>query len=268
MIEIFKAEKAQDKEYELRFWKDWCNRYGYYAAFERSEYEQILVETGITEESPPSRLLELACGSGAYTRDLAKHFNSIVAIDLSPDLIAAAKEYAQIGNVTYLVGDMEHLDFADESFDVIFVGGGFHHCHLILDRVIAECNRVLVNGGRIYLCEPAITNIQNMLTFYFALDASQNECALSPKGLRKRFLRHGFTDFAWHYITNPINVFPPNYDTTLQRSATLLRLIKCKMAWPFAAFYYAFIHQSRLAEYLPPRFFVASATKMGGDQCY
>jgi SAM-dependent methyltransferase len=62
-------------------------------------------------------LLELCCGNGLVTFELASLVKSITAIDFSVHLIDAAKKNKQLPNVTYLYGDVKKplINFLNES---------------------------------------------------------------------------------------------------------------------------------------------------------
>jgi magnesium-protoporphyrin O-methyltransferase len=68
-----------------------------------------------------ARLLDAGCGTGALAREAAQRGADVVAIDLSPKLVAAARELAPLsrgrGSVTYRVGDMR--DKALGRFDYV-----------------------------------------------------------------------------------------------------------------------------------------------------
>jgi len=65
-------------------------------------------------------VLEIGCGSGAFSQLLLKKFPSIklTAIDFSEVAIETAKKAGH--GIQFAVGDAEKLDFPDQSFDFIF----------------------------------------------------------------------------------------------------------------------------------------------------
>ncbi len=48
-------------------------------------------------------VLELACGTGLWTRRLAENNRRIVAVDASPEVIAINRERDEFGNVEYYI---------------------------------------------------------------------------------------------------------------------------------------------------------------------
>lgn len=69
----------------------------------------------------PARLLEIAAGSGAVTRHLARLLTGsadIVATDVSPDMLAVARLDSDLP-VTWMPADAHALPFGDGAFDVV-----------------------------------------------------------------------------------------------------------------------------------------------------
>lgn len=69
---------------------------------------------------PPQRILEVACGTGTFTKQLAETFpeTKIIATDLSPAYIRYAKRrFKSYNNIDFRVANAEELPFESESFD-------------------------------------------------------------------------------------------------------------------------------------------------------
>jgi SAM-dependent methyltransferase len=75
---------------------------------------------------PGQRILDVGCGCGETTIDLARRAGgagSIIGIDLSAPLIEAARKLAQeagVSNVRFETADAQTYPFAAESFDLVF----------------------------------------------------------------------------------------------------------------------------------------------------
>jgi SAM-dependent methyltransferase len=98
-----------------------------------------------------ARLLDVGCGPGTITVDLAARAGEVVAIDAAEDILGQARAEAEQrgqANVTFQPGDVYHLDFPDGSFDVV-------HAHQVLQHLsdpaaaLAEMRRVCRPGGLI-----------------------------------------------------------------------------------------------------------------------
>jgi SAM-dependent methyltransferase len=92
-----------------------------------SSYDEFVGVSRIHRVAIPSMLrlcaegnsvLDVACGQGALTRELARRFPMVVGVDRSAELIGIARERGGAPHVRYLTGDAEALSsFFDASFD-------------------------------------------------------------------------------------------------------------------------------------------------------
>jgi ubiquinone/menaquinone biosynthesis C-methylase UbiE len=141
------------------------------------------------------KVLELGCGTGYLTRELAATGASITAIDISPDLLAAARRECAAANIHFELQNAYDLTFPGASFDSI-VGSSVLH-HLEIDAALAQVYRVLRPGGTIRFTEPNMLNpqiaIQKNVSFLKRkLGDSPDETAFSRWPLRRRLERAGF----------------------------------------------------------------------------
>jgi SAM-dependent methyltransferase len=101
---------------------------------------------------PGMTLLDVGCGPGTITADLAKLVSPgrVVALDYAEGILAQARATAAEQGVAdrteFVTGDVHALDFPDDSFDVV-------HAHQVLQhvgdpvRALAEMRRVCKPGG-------------------------------------------------------------------------------------------------------------------------
>jgi SAM-dependent methyltransferase len=106
---------------------------------------------GMLSLRPGDRVLDLACGAGASAIHLAERFGiEPVGIDFSSATVDRARAAAVTAGIAaeFVVGDAEHLDFEDGSFDVVICECSF--C-VFPDKaaVSSEIARVLRPGGRV-----------------------------------------------------------------------------------------------------------------------
>lgn len=103
-------------------------------------------------------VLEIGCGTGLFTAELAKTGNRITAIDISADLLTLARRRVTVENVTFSRENAYVTTFADCSFDRI-VGSSCLH-HLDVDQALNEFYRLLKPGGALMFTEPNMLNPQ------------------------------------------------------------------------------------------------------------
>jgi arsenite methyltransferase len=141
--------------------------------FERSDWIYILCREKIFRNDtrrmitalwpntgPPagSRLVELGCGPGFYSRKLARVFPEIevLGLDRSRQQLEYAREKAAatgLNNCRFKRGDVLDVSCPGASFDYLIASRLF----TVLaepERAVAEMFRVLKGGGRCFIAEP------------------------------------------------------------------------------------------------------------------
>jgi ubiquinone/menaquinone biosynthesis C-methylase UbiE len=95
------------------------------------------------------RVLDVACGPGIVTVELARTARDVVALDLTPEMLNKARERcgkAARANVCFEEGTASALPFDDASFDAVVTRLSFHH-FTEPRTVLAEMHRVLKPSG-------------------------------------------------------------------------------------------------------------------------
>jgi len=93
-------------------------------------------------------VLDVGCGTGNYTIELAKRGADVVGVDSSEEMLIWARQKAQGERlkVNFQVADALNLPFPDESFDLILSNGLL--CFLKEpEKALMEMHRVLKPGG-------------------------------------------------------------------------------------------------------------------------
>jgi arsenite methyltransferase len=107
---------------------------------------------------PGTRVIELGCGPGFYSAQLAKRFPTmfVTGVDRSANQLTWARERAvalRLHNCSFARVNVLNLPFTDGQFDVLIASRLF----TILpdrDRAVTEMYRVLKSGGRCFVAEP------------------------------------------------------------------------------------------------------------------
>jgi SAM-dependent methyltransferase len=92
------------------------------------------------------KALDLGCGTGELTRELALRCQSVTGVDASGGMIAEASKRNWGLNIEYVEGDAEaYLRGRRAEFDLITSVAAFHHMDEA--RMLALCKEALVPGG-------------------------------------------------------------------------------------------------------------------------
>ncbi|XP_054643640.1 putative methyltransferase DDB_G0268948 [Dunckerocampus dactyliophorus] len=114
---------------------------------------------------PLELAVDVGCGSGQGTVQLAKYFASVVGTDVSPAQLQVALEHAKEPNITYRQCVAEELPFADGSVDLITAMSAFHWFDR--QRFLQEVHRVLKPHGCLAL-----------LNYTIEMELSYRDCCL------------------------------------------------------------------------------------------
>ena len=100
-------------------------------------------------------VLEIGCGDGKRSREVAGSSKSWIGIDPDPVGIREASQYDLPENTKFLQGNAEALGWPDFTFDVVMFTLSLHHIDLdIMPAAIDEAVRVLRPGGVVIFLEP------------------------------------------------------------------------------------------------------------------
>jgi SAM-dependent methyltransferase len=97
-----------------------------------------------------SSVLDVGCGPGTITADLAERVmpGSVVGIDTSAEVVAAAVRDHTASNLSFRTADVYALEYPDASFDLV-------HAHQVLQHLadpaaaLVEMRRVCRRGGTV-----------------------------------------------------------------------------------------------------------------------
>jgi SAM-dependent methyltransferase len=165
---------------------------------------------------PGMRVLEIGCGTGNFTELFVKSGCKILAVDISPDLLAKAKD-RKIPSDQVQFMEMRFEDAgAMGPFDAV-IGSSILH-HLDVPVALAKILNSLRGGGRIAFAEPNLLNPQVYLERRLSRSklfsyVSPDETAFVRSKLYSLLEQRGFTDilitpFDWLHPATPKPLIP------------------------------------------------------------
>jgi SAM-dependent methyltransferase len=112
-------------------------------------YEDLAAAAGLR---PGSRILEIGCGTGQATVELARRGYRVVAVELGAEMASVARRnLAQFPDVEVIVAAFEEWPLPEERFDAVFCATAFHW----LDPEVATVKpvRALRSGGTVAIVD-------------------------------------------------------------------------------------------------------------------
>jgi SAM-dependent methyltransferase len=99
-----------------------------------------------------SQALEIGCGTGDFSRLIARRFDQVLALDLSPQMIRLAQEHTPTpANIEWQVADALTYDLPPAYFDGIVSIATLHH--LPLAQILLKMREALAPGGTLLVLD-------------------------------------------------------------------------------------------------------------------
>ena len=97
------------------------------------------------------RVLDVGCGEGSRMATLSTNFNECYGVDLNKTAVNLAKKIYP--HLKFTMGNVENLEFEDESFDLVYSAFVIEHV-VNYNKVISEMFRVCKKDGLIVILAP------------------------------------------------------------------------------------------------------------------
>ena len=154
---------ARAREYD-----DWIEGVGVYADRDRPGWEgELEALRSALQTLPPARTLDVACGTGYFTRFLP---GQVVGLDQSANMIDVAR--SRDAAHEYVVADALELPFEDDAFERVFTGHFYGH--------LEEPERLRF-----------VTEARRVAPELVVLDSAMNDGVVEQEGWQERELRDG-----------------------------------------------------------------------------
>jgi ubiquinone/menaquinone biosynthesis C-methylase UbiE len=153
------------------------------------------------------RVIDLGCGTGAFTRQFRRIFNNMndyYGLDISLQSLRMAAKKSQ--GIRFCAGDIENCCFKDNVFDVVLFSGVLHHFS-DMEPCLREAYRILVDGGCVLSYDPNIKNPFMWLyrnpssPFFSKKGITENEHLLAPEQVASVMEKAGFANVTTRCIS-------------------------------------------------------------------
>ena len=144
-LELSPAERSVDVGYA-----EWAESYD--GPNPMIDLEETVVTPMLERLAAPElRALDAACGTGRHARLLDTCGCATTGVDQSEAMLEVAR--AKVPNASFEHGDVEHLPFDDDAFDLAVISLAL--CHLPdPTAAVVELGRVLAPGGTLVVADP------------------------------------------------------------------------------------------------------------------
>lgn len=193
---------TQNSAKEMEFFAKFVAEHGNYDPMSEVANERILNRfQQDVRPQPEEKVLDMGCGTGAFTRRLAAFGLTLSGIDFCKEMIDFANRHFR--EATLQVADIRSSGLPAQSFDIVIYSGVLHHFPAESDRVAAlkEGFRVLKPGGRLFAYEPNAISPSMWLyrspgspvsRFFKDRGQTADEILLSKKQLAVELTKAGF----------------------------------------------------------------------------
>ncbi len=134
----------------------------------------------LLDPKPGERILDLGCGTGPLTRQIADFGAKVVGLDASPEMIGQARQ--NYPELQFVLADAAKMEFRDE-FDAVFSNAALHWM-LDASAVARSVARSLKPGGR-FVAE--MGGRGNIVRIAKAIAAELGERGIDFERLRRTF---------------------------------------------------------------------------------
>ena len=172
--------RARAEEYD-----QWFLREGRYdrGAEHRAEWfgEIDLIRQSLTSAIKDGDVLELACGTGLWTGQLAREHRRVLAVDASPEVIAINRSRVGSDSVRYEIADIFSWQ-APQQFDAVFFAFWLSHVPAgRFDRFWEFVRTALAPGGVVFFVDSLLE----------ATSTATNHPPVDDSGVVRRRLNDG-----------------------------------------------------------------------------
>ncbi|MBM3471170.1 MAG: class I SAM-dependent methyltransferase [Armatimonadetes bacterium] len=141
------------------WWQDVFNRRAFFALYQKADLDraakQVDQALSLLDLRPPARVLDVCCGYGRHSVELARRGFAVAGVDISEAQVAQAHHHAASAGVgpAFVVGDARALPLG-AGFDAainMFLSFGYFATDAESQAMLDGVARVLRRGGRLLI---------------------------------------------------------------------------------------------------------------------
>jgi ubiquinone/menaquinone biosynthesis C-methylase UbiE len=215
-----KNQEISEREHFDELYKQYDENYNYNDPFTQYKAERrIATIVQYISTINTKSIIEIGCGTGEYTRLLAKNFpqSQIYAFDISPNMIKTARKKCEMySNASFFVASVYSLPY-QYCFDLTC--GFYIMHHLNLSQAFRSIDKTVSNNGYISFFEPNLLNpivfiIKNSRWIKQRVGDTPTEYAINPLVIDNIFI--GYRKL--HLETNEFTPLISNFSLNLMLS--------------------------------------------------
>lgn len=158
---------------------------GYVASAVHAESDDLQLLVELAQPQPDWLVLDVATGGGHTARSFAPHVKQVIASDLTPPMLSAARGHHRqrgLANIWHSGADAEYLPFASNTFDLVTCRIAPHHFPEP-DRFVRESARILKPGGFLIVQDTRSPNDPDDARYTNAFEALRDPSHVEARSL-------------------------------------------------------------------------------------
>jgi len=156
--------------------------------------EQLQKLLSLIDDGKEKKILDLGCGSGYITEYIAEKTGAtVLGIDFAKGAIKSAQDRVKNSDVEFNVGNINELNFSDESFDYVLTIDTLYFGS-DLEKIVKDIKRILKPNGK-------------LISFYSSKKTDLNKSGPESTGLGKILEKEKIKYDYWNYTENEKRVW-------------------------------------------------------------